>query len=158
ADQFEGFFDAPLNFLAIGAPHVERKRDVLKYRHVRPDRVGLKHHADVAFFRRHVDAPIGRDHDAARDLHLPGIGLFEARDHAQGRRLAAAARSEQGDDFALLDFERSIIDGGQLAEDFYEISYFEKSLAHGLPNTSWSNGIKLSFTCIAALVYVLIAP
>ena len=45
-----------------------------------------------------------------------------------------------------------VIDGGQLTEYFYEISYFEKRLAHGLPNTSWSNGIKLSFTCIAALV------
>ena len=112
ADQLERFFDAPLDFLAIGAPHVERERDVFKYRHVRPDRVGLKHHADVASFRRHIDAPIGRNHHAARDLHLAGVGLFEARDHAQSRRLAATARSEQGDDFALLDFERDVIDSG----------------------------------------------
>ena len=29
--------------------------------------------------------------------------------------------------------------------------YFEKSLAHELPNTSISNGIRLSFTCIGRL-------
>jgi hypothetical protein len=52
----------------------------------------------------------------------------------------------------LLDFERNIIDGGQLAKDLDEISYFEKSLAHGLPNTSINNGIKLSLACWAAFV------
>src|SRR4029077_11621920 len=139
-------------------PDVERERDVFKNRHVRPDRVGLKHHADVASFRRHVDAPIGRDYHAAGDLHLSGIGLFKARDHAQGRRLAAAAGSKQGDHFALLDFERDVIDSGELAEYFDEVSYFEKSLAHELPKTSMSNGIKFSLASWALLVYVWRAP
>ena len=34
------------------AAHPERKRDVLRERHVRPQRVGLEHHADLAFLRR----------------------------------------------------------------------------------------------------------
>src|SRR5205807_8731707 len=114
--------------------------------------VRLKHHTDVPSFRRQIDAPIRSDHHSAGELHLSGIVLFKAREHAQGRRLTAAARSKQGDHFALLDFERNVIDSGQLAEYFDEISYFEKRLAHGLPNTSTSNGSRLSFACWAAFV------
>src|SRR5205823_13434274 len=48
----------------------------------------------------------------------PGVRLLEARDHAQARRLAAAARAEQREELALADRERDVVHRGNLAEAF----------------------------------------
>ncbi len=45
-----------------------------------------------------------------------GAGLLEARDQPQQRRLAAAGRSEQREELALIDVERKMIDRGEAAE------------------------------------------
>ena len=50
------------------------------------------------------------DHDRA------GVVALEARDHAQGRGLAAARRAEQGQELAVLDREIDRVDGLQRAE------------------------------------------
>ena len=45
-----------------------------------------------------------------------GGDLLEAADHAQRGGLAAAGRTEQGEELAALDVERQIVDGDHVAE------------------------------------------
>ena len=49
---------------------LEREGDVLEHVHVRPDRVGLEHHAEVALVGRDEDAPARRIDQLAADLDL----------------------------------------------------------------------------------------
>ena len=67
----------------------QREGEVLAHRHVRIERVVLEHHGDVAFLRRHVVDALGADTD------LAAADLFQAGDHAQERRLAAARRANE---------------------------------------------------------------
>src|SRR5262249_36350713 len=89
---------------APAAAH-ERERDVLKHVHVRPDRVGLEDHADVALFRRLVNAPRGRIHERALALDLPRAGAPAPEATEGRRRLTAAARAEQDAELLLADVE-----------------------------------------------------
>ena len=81
---------------------LQRKGGVLEHRHVRPDRVGLEHHAEAAPVGRHEDA-FERDEKTTRavDRDLAGARPLEARDRAQRRGLAAAARAEQREELPL---------------------------------------------------------
>src|SRR4029453_13797226 len=60
----------------------------------------LKHHGDVAILRLELV------HDAIADHDLAGGNRFEARDHAQQRRLAAARGSDDDDELAICDVHR----------------------------------------------------
>src|SRR5262249_55985870 len=68
--------------------------------HVRPDRIGLEHHADIARTRRHLDTISRRRHHASADADAPGGGMLEARDAAQRRGLAATGGTKQHHDLA----------------------------------------------------------
>ena len=92
------------------AAHLERKRDVVGDRHVRPHRVGLKDDAELALLRHQVDAGGGVEHGLAGDLDRARVRGLEAREAAQDRGLAAAARPEQRERMALLDRERHVVD------------------------------------------------
>ena len=83
----------------------ERKRNVLKDVHVRPDRIRLEHHTDVAFFRWHINFSFRRIHQRPVDLQFSGIRFFQTGDAAQRRSLAAAARPEQHTKLFLGDLE-----------------------------------------------------
>ena len=78
---------------------------------------------------RFREPPEGRRVDR---VHLPPVGWqvghvlpgqedaparrrLETRDHAQGRRLAAAGRAEEGDELAFAHAERHVVDGGEAA-------------------------------------------
>ena len=64
--------------LALGLGHAaafERIGDVLDHRHVRPDRVGLEHHAEIALVRRHEHAGGDVDHCAVADRDASAVGL-----------------------------------------------------------------------------------
>jgi hypothetical protein len=69
----------------------------------RPQRVGLEHHADVALPWRHVE------HILAADDDRTVLGLVEARDEAQQRRLPATGRTEEGEELAGLDIEVDVL-------------------------------------------------
>jgi hypothetical protein len=43
----------------------------------------------------------------------PELGLLEAGQHAQQRRLAAAGAPEQAEDLALEDLQRDVVDGDE---------------------------------------------
>ena len=46
----------------------------------------------------------------------PEVGLLEAREHAQQRRLAAAGAAEDREQLAAQDVERNLVDRGDAAE------------------------------------------
>jgi hypothetical protein len=88
----------------------EPEGDVLLDGHVREQRIRLEHHVDGPLVRRnrsHVDAV---DVDPARGRTL------EPGEHAQQRRLAAAGPAEQAEDLLLVDVERDVVDGDEIAE------------------------------------------
>src|SRR5438445_86507 len=92
---------------------LERVRDVLEDVHVRPDRVALEDHADPARLRRDERA-VPRD-DPAADRDAPPLGALEAGDAAKCRRLPASRGTEQRVEAAVLDREREVLHGAQLA-------------------------------------------
>jgi hypothetical protein len=83
---------------------------VLRDVHVREQGVVLEHRVDVATVRRHA-----RDR-LAREIDLALGGLLEARDHAQGRRLAAARRAEERVERPARHDEVHAVDGDDVAE------------------------------------------
>ncbi len=56
-------------------------------------------------------------HVLAVDADRPAVGVFEAGDHAQRRRLAAARRAEERDELALVDRDVEVLDDLIGAED-----------------------------------------
>ena len=98
--------------------------DVPGHRHMRKKGVALEHHAHVPLVRgKSGDVPaLNPDRAPCR--------LDEARDHAQGRCLAAAGRSEKGDEFAGSDTQIEIVDGGARAIGLGEANEFEVGHAH----------------------------
>ena len=91
--------DALLDLVLGELAQLQPERHVLERRHVRVKRVILKHHGDVAVFRRQVVDDLAADIDVARGDFL------EARDHAQRGRLAAARWADQHDEFVVGDIE-----------------------------------------------------
>ena len=84
--------------------------DVVEDRHVREERVLLEDGVHVALVGRRA-----RD-VAAADQDLALVGLLEAGDHPQRRRLAAAARPEQRQELALVDAQVDRVHRDERAE------------------------------------------
>src|ERR1700726_446724 len=93
---------------------------------MRPDRVGLKNHSHVALLRRHEHAAIGRYEHLVVKRDLAGIRLLEAGNDAQGRRLAATARSEQRENLAAMDVERDVVKGTERIELLGDAAQLQK--------------------------------
>ncbi|MNZ78482.1 hypothetical protein D3C78_970580 [compost metagenome] len=89
---------------------LEAEGDVLRHRHVREQRVGLEHHVDRSFVRRHVG-----DVDTVEQNPAFGRAL-ETGEHAQQGRFAGAGTAEQGEDFTLVDFQGHIVHCGGFVE------------------------------------------
>ena len=83
---------------------------VLLRGHVREQAVGLEDHAHVALVGRLAE------HVLTVHEHLARVGPLEAGDDPQRRRLAAAARSEQGDELAGVNLEVEIVERDDIAE------------------------------------------
>ena len=82
ANDLEHALDPSGDLAGTELAQAQRKRDVLEYRHVREERVALKHHAEIALVR-------GNGHDIlAIELDAPSGGRQEAGDRAKQRRLA----------------------------------------------------------------------
>ena len=87
---------------ARDALHLQAVADVLGDRHVREERVVLEDRVDVARVRRAARDVLAAERDAA------GVGLLEAGDHAQRRRLARARRAEQREELAVGDVRSTV--------------------------------------------------
>ena len=104
ADDLRGLRDPLLRFLLRHFAQLQREPDVLRNRHVRIERVVLEHHRDIARAGRQVVD------DTVADPNVALADLLEAGDHAQRRRLAAARRSDEDDELAVLDVEVQVGD------------------------------------------------
>ena len=93
--------------LGLGdAGHLQREAHVVAHGHVRVQRVVLEHHRDVAVLGRQVgDVPVA-------DVDRSGVDLLQAREHPQRGGLAAAGRSDQDHELAVVDVEIELVDGG----------------------------------------------
>src|SRR5215218_6053025 len=110
ADHAQYLGNTLLDLTLAGALHAQAVGDVLEHAHVRPDRVALEYHRQLALFGQHVDAPLRREHRLAVDHDLARDRRLEASDAAQRRRLAAARRAEQRQVLARGDREGDVVD------------------------------------------------
>ncbi|RMU44412.1 hypothetical protein ALP29_201819 [Pseudomonas syringae pv. avii] len=99
-------FDFRLGELVL----LEAEGDVVGHGHVREQRIGLKHHVDRTFVRRHVG-----DVDAV-EVDTPLGRALETGQHAQQRGLAGARAAKQSEDFALVDLQGHIVHRNRLVE------------------------------------------
>jgi hypothetical protein len=83
----------------------ERIGDVIQHVHMRPDRIRLEDHSEVAPVSRHENVPCGVGEYRAAHDDPAGVRLLQAGDAAQRRGLAAAARTEQREERALRHLE-----------------------------------------------------
>ena len=93
----------------------EWKRDIAAHVHVRIQREQLKHEGDVALRCALEGHVLATQQDAARRRQL------EARDHPQRRRLAAARRAEQTEEFAVVNGKRRVPHGDKIRERLVEM-------------------------------------
>ena len=88
-----------------GFPVAQAEREIVVDAHVLVERVVLEHHGDIAVARGQVvNDPLADAYIAARDV-------LEARNHAQGRRLAAARRADQGHELLVGNLEIDVLHG-----------------------------------------------
>src|SRR5512132_2006345 len=97
---------------------------------MRPNRIGLKHHAKLAFFRRQVKSA-RRDGDGLTSYrNFSAVGLFQAGDEAQRGRLTATRRAKQRKDLAPLYGKTHAVDGIDSAKTFNHIAKLKYRSAH----------------------------
>jgi hypothetical protein len=102
---------------------------VLRDRHVRPQRVGLEDDADVPVFWRGV--PVARGDDHAVDPNVAVVDPLQPREQPEERGLAAAGRSQHGDELAMGDRERDAVHRLRRAEGLGDGAEFDAR--HGRP-------------------------
>ena len=102
-DEVEQLVHPLLDPRLLALADLEPERDVVEDRHVLERGVVLEHEADAAVLRAQPRGVL------ARDQHHAVVRALEAGDHAQQRRLAAAARSEQSGQGALGHRDRHVV-------------------------------------------------
>src|SRR5262245_29528989 len=85
--------------------------DVFGDSHVRPDRVGLKHHADFPLLGRKVTLRAGRKDGLVVESDTPRIGLLQSRDAAHQCGLPRTTRSQQDKVLFFTDLKIYAIQG-----------------------------------------------
>jgi hypothetical protein len=95
----------------LDPPRPQRVADVLADGHVRPQRVRLEDHADLALVGRPVDPPFGIEDDLVAERDPTGARRLQAGEAAQRGRLAAPARTEEDEELALLDLDVQVVHG-----------------------------------------------
>src|SRR5579859_2466754 len=88
-------------------PQLQSERDVLRHRHVRPDRVALEYHRHATLLRRHHT--VRRGQHGTIHLDRTVARRDEPRDHPQCRRLATARRPEQRYELTFLQRQVDIL-------------------------------------------------
>ena len=112
--QSQHFFHARIDFALGHFVLLEAERDVLLHRHMRKQRIALKHHIDGAVIRRQAGDVLAIENDFAL------IGRFHAGKHTQQRGFAAARAAQKGEDFVLLDIEVDMIDSIVVTKFFHQ--------------------------------------
>jgi hypothetical protein len=108
AGQMDRLGDARPAFLGRHAGQLEGVADVALDGAPGEQRVLLEDVADIA------DRPAGHD-DRVVDADVAAVGRDQRRHHVEDGTLAAARGSEQGHELAVVDAERGVVDGQNLA-------------------------------------------
>ena len=109
-DATQDLRDPSLQLGALDPLSAQPERHVLVDRQVREERVALEDGVHVALVRWEADDVLAAEQDRA------GIGLLEASDHPQRRRLAAPGRAEQREEGAGRNLERDAVHGRDAVE------------------------------------------
>jgi hypothetical protein len=101
---------SPLDLRPGHLAQLEAEGHVVEDRHMGIQRIRLEHHRDVPVLGREiVDHPIA-DQD-------PTLGeLFETRQQAQRRRLAAARGADENEELLVLHLDIHVVDGNDISE------------------------------------------
>ena len=105
-------FELLFLILAGTARHFEHGGDVVLDAHLAEHRGFLRQVAD-ALFCPLVDRSVRNVLFVKKDA--ASVGHYETCRHVERRRFACSVRTEQADDFALLDVERDVVDDGALS-------------------------------------------
>ena len=107
--------------------------------------------ANIAGTRRRRRARPAAVRDIAPPMRIaPRSGCFQAGDQAQRRRLAGAGRAEQHDELAVLDVERQIVDGDDVAEALVKRARDATSAMSGPPRVRARSGSRARSPCRTA--------
>ena len=101
--------------LSVDALHLEGEGHVLDHRAVGEQGEVLEHHAHLVAAEFDHFLVRGGQEVLAVEIDLASGGVDEARKAAHQGRLAGAAEAHQDDDLALVDLERCIADGWDVA-------------------------------------------
>ena len=110
---------SPSSAGAASAAGPQAERDVLEHGHVAEERVVLEDETDLRDRRRGrlvTSSSVKQDATAAR------IGLLQAGDDAQQRRLARAGRAEQRDQLAAGNVEADVVEREEGPNDLADVA------------------------------------
>ena len=124
AEDSGGPIDPLLDLGLRGAAVMQRKAHVVRDRHVRIERVVLKHHGNVTLLGLEIIDHFVADHDLAA---ADGLQL---RQHPQQRGLAAARGADEDDELAVGDVDLDAVDHMDRAIGFLHVR--EGYLGHGI--------------------------
>ena len=110
ADELQHLVDLALHVLPVDALPAQPEGDVLEDGQMREERVALEDGVHVPLVRRQADDVLATEQDRAL------VGLLEAADHPQRRRLAAAGRAEQREERAGRDLDGDAVHGDRVVE------------------------------------------
>ncbi len=99
----------------VAAQAVQRQGDVVERAQVRPQRIVLEHHAELALLWRQKGAARGVDHGGAQ-AHAAAIEPLKSGHQAQQRGFTRAGGAEQTEDFPLLQLQAEVVQRGGAAE------------------------------------------
>ena len=105
-EDLRGLLDLLPDLRLVDAGDLEREAHVVGDGHVRVQRVVLEHHGDVPVLRRQVRDVAVADADGA------AVDVLQPREHAERGGLAAAGRTDQDEELAVLDVDVEPVDGG----------------------------------------------
>ena len=94
--------------MGIGIGTAARQRDIARCAEVGKERVVLEHESYAPLLRRPVDPIIGIEPDLVADGDASGRAARQSGNHAQDRRLAAARRTDERDQFTGLAGELGV--------------------------------------------------
>jgi hypothetical protein len=131
--ELEELHHAVVDLLARPMADLEPERHVAVDRQVLEGGVVLEDEADVAVLRREVGGVDALDRDRAL------VGVLEAGDDAQQRRLAAAARAEQRGEPTRRDVHRDVVEGDEVPEALVDVADLDAHEVIG-PILGWDEG------------------
>ena len=118
--------------LGGGDVHVaQRQLDVFKHVQLVDEVEALEHEADVALAELGAVLFLEAAHLLAEQFILAVGGVVQEAEDVEQGRLAAARGAHDGDELAVVDFERNAVEGDGLnldvlaTEDFFQVFYFD---------------------------------